>query len=124
MHHDEIAITEAQVAELIAEQAPRWSGLAVRRLNAAGTVNAIFRVGAEATARFPLRSEGSALVADRQHREVSAMTEFLDASAFPAPEPLLVGAPGHGHTALEPADMGPRHCRLARCPGAILGLRR
>ena len=25
------------------------------------------------------------------------MTEFLHASAFPAPEPLLVGAPGHGY---------------------------
>ena len=85
MHHDEIAITEAQVAELIAEQAPRWRGLAVRRLNAAGTVNAIFRVGGHSHGAIPAAQRGASARRRRLHREASAMTEFLDASAFPAP---------------------------------------
>ena len=47
----------ATVRELIADQFPAWAGLDVREVRSAATVNAIFRIGDDLAARFPLRRE-------------------------------------------------------------------
>src|SRR3954453_819094 len=53
MHDNEIDIDEALVCRLVVEQFPEWAGLPVRRVEPAGTVNAIFRLGDDLSARLP-----------------------------------------------------------------------
>jgi aminoglycoside phosphotransferase (APT) family kinase protein len=45
MHIDELEIEEALVRRLLVEQFPEWSELPLSRVEPAGTVNAIFRLG-------------------------------------------------------------------------------
>lgn len=97
MHHDQLSISPAQAAALIAGELPELAGEPVERLTVSGTVHAIFRVGAGVTARFPLRPEDPASARTRLEREALAAAELLDVSPFPAPRPLHVGGPGHGY---------------------------
>jgi aminoglycoside phosphotransferase (APT) family kinase protein len=55
MHADELDLDEALVRRLLAEQFPEWAGLALRRVEPSGTVNAIFRLGDELSVRLPRR---------------------------------------------------------------------
>lgn len=96
MHADQVRIEADQVAALIADQLPRLRDETVVELPGSGTVNAIFRVGRTATARFPLRPEPVDRLRAELVREASAAREFAEASPFPSPEPLLIGEPGHG----------------------------
>ena len=45
MHIDEMEMDEALVRRLLAAQFPEWADLPLRRMEPAGTVNAIFRLG-------------------------------------------------------------------------------
>lgn len=54
MHPGQLTVSPAVVEALIAKQFPQWTGLPIRPVSGAGTVNAIFRVGAHVVARFPL----------------------------------------------------------------------
>ena len=47
MHTDDLEIDEALVRRLLAEQLPEWAELPLSRVEPAGTVNAIFRLGDE-----------------------------------------------------------------------------
>ena len=97
MHADQRAIDGAQVVALVADQVPRLRGEPVVPLPGSGTVNAVFRIGQVATARFPLRPSPAGELRAELEREASAAAEFVLASPFPAPEPILVGEPGHGY---------------------------
>jgi len=55
MHEDELPLDASLVRRLIAEQFPRWQRLTVRRVEPSGTVNAIFRLGNDLSARLPRR---------------------------------------------------------------------
>lgn len=55
MHADELEIDEALVRRLLAEQFPQWANLALSRVEPAGTVNAIFRLGGELSLRLARR---------------------------------------------------------------------
>ena len=55
MHSDELEIDEAFVRRLLGEQFPQWVDLPVRRIEPAGTVNAIFRLGDELSVRLARR---------------------------------------------------------------------
>jgi aminoglycoside phosphotransferase (APT) family kinase protein len=55
MHADELEIDEALVERLLAEQFPGWADLPVSRVEPAGTVNAIFRLGDELSVRLARR---------------------------------------------------------------------
>jgi aminoglycoside phosphotransferase (APT) family kinase protein len=55
MHVDELEIDAALVRRLLAEQFPDWAGLPLRRIEPAGTVNAIFRLGDELSVRLARR---------------------------------------------------------------------
>ncbi len=95
MHDDQVEITTPQVAALVAEQLPSLAGLGIVRVESAGTVNAIYRIGDRVAARFPLRSAEPARLRERLRLEAGAATEFRAACPFPAPEPIHVGEPGH-----------------------------
>lgn len=97
MHDDQVDVTAEIVATLIHEQFPQWSGEAIRIVPSTGTVNAIFRIGSDLSARFPLRlvDADEALTVLEQEAEASA--ELAQVSRFPVPEPVAFGKPGAGY---------------------------
>ncbi|PSK73939.1 aminoglycoside phosphotransferase [Streptomyces sp. CS149] len=97
MHDDQVDVTGETVATLIREQFPRWSGKAVRRQSSTGTVNAIFRVGRDLAARFPLRAADPAEALAVLEEEARASAELAQVSRFPVPEPVALGKPGAGY---------------------------
>ena len=56
MHADELDIGIPLVRRLLAEQFPQWAQLPLRRVEPAGTVNAIFRLGERLSVRLPRRA--------------------------------------------------------------------
>jgi aminoglycoside phosphotransferase (APT) family kinase protein len=97
MHADELPVPAAVVQNLIAGQFPRWRSLPVRRVASPGTVNAIFRVGDQLSARFPLQRADPAAVRRALRAEAAAAGELAAASRFPVPEPVALGEPGPGY---------------------------
>lgn len=92
MHEGQLDITAAAVANLVAEQAPQWSDLPVRRVESTGTVNALFTLGDDLVARLPLVSDADA--ADALDREVAAAALFAERTTVPTPTFVLRGVPG------------------------------
>lgn len=97
MHDDQVDVTAETVATLIREQFPQWSGKAIRRLPSTGTVNAIFRVGNDLSARFPLRLADAAETPAFLEKEARASAELAQVSPFPVPEPVALGRSGAGY---------------------------
>ncbi|MFK4083353.1 aminoglycoside phosphotransferase family protein [Kribbella sp. NPDC020789] len=94
MHADQLDVTAEVVATLIQEQFPQWSSHAIRPLPSTGTVNAIFRIGDDLAARFPLRPADPAEALAVMEREARASAELAQVSRFPVPEPVALGRPG------------------------------
>ena len=63
MHANQLAVPVETVRKLVDEQFPEWRSLAIRSFPAHGTVNAIFRIGDQLTARFPLELRADAALA-------------------------------------------------------------
>ncbi|GAA4752382.1 aminoglycoside phosphotransferase family protein [Nocardioides endophyticus] len=99
MHEDQLEISEEAVRRLVAEQFPQWRDLPVRAVATAGTVNAIFRIGEDLAARFPLVAEDPAAVEAELKAEAGAARELADASTVPTPVPVALGRPGLGYPA-------------------------
>ncbi|SCF61881.1 aminoglycoside phosphotransferase family protein [Streptomyces sp. Ncost-T10-10d] len=97
MHDDEVDVTAEMVATLIQEQFPQWSDKEIRLLQSTGTVNAIFRIGNDLSARFPLRLTDAAEALAVLKQEAQASAELAQASRFPTPEPVALGEPGAGY---------------------------
>ncbi|MFF4805888.1 aminoglycoside phosphotransferase family protein [Streptomyces sp. NPDC001351] len=97
MHADQVDVTTEIVAALVREQFPQWSGKAIRLLPSTGTVNAIFRIGNDLSARFPLRPADAGEALAVLEREARASAELARVSRFPAPEPVALGEPGAGY---------------------------
>jgi aminoglycoside phosphotransferase (APT) family kinase protein len=97
MHPDQLEISEPTVRGLVDDQFPRWRGLPVRAVRSQGTVNAIFRIGEELTARFPLQGKDSAAVRADLEREAEAARAVHHRTPFPTPEPVAIGEPGAGY---------------------------
>src|SRR4051812_32652853 len=97
MHDDQVDVTTDIVATLIQEQFPQWSGKAIRLLSSTGTVHAIFRIGDDLSARFPLRLTDAAEALAVLEREAQASAELAQVSRFPVPEPVALGKRGAGY---------------------------
>ncbi|SNX55909.1 aminoglycoside phosphotransferase (APT) family kinase protein [Streptomyces sp. TLI_55] len=97
MHVDQVDVTTDIVATLIEDQFPQWSGKVIRLLSTTGTVNAIFRIGDDLCARFPLRLIDAAEALAVLEQEARASAELAQVSPFPVPEPLALGKPGAGY---------------------------
>ncbi|MFJ2025181.1 aminoglycoside phosphotransferase family protein [Streptomyces sp. NPDC087897] len=80
------------VRGLVAAQFPQWSDLPVEAVDACGTANAIYRLGADMTVRLP-RTEGSAADVATEHRWLPRLAPRLP---FPVPMPLAQGVPAEG----------------------------
>ncbi len=97
MHKDQLAVDVGTVRRLVDEQFPQWRALRLNRVVTAGTVNAIFRIGEDLAARFPLRPQAERHVRDWLRSEAAAMREFAEVSSVPAPRPVAIGEPGGGY---------------------------
>jgi aminoglycoside phosphotransferase (APT) family kinase protein len=97
MHPDQLTVDLDIARRLVAEQFPAWRSLPVRALETHGTVNAIFRLGDELTARFPLRADAPDRAWEALRAEAAALTELAGAATVPTPRPVAIGAPGAGY---------------------------
>jgi aminoglycoside phosphotransferase (APT) family kinase protein len=93
MHEDELEIDESLVRRLLAAQLPQWADLPIRRVEPAGTDNAIFRLGDELAARIP-RIDWAADEPAKAHRWVPLLAPSLPLAL---PEPVALGEPGEGY---------------------------
>ncbi|MDX3076152.1 aminoglycoside phosphotransferase family protein [Streptomyces sp. NPDC088354] len=98
MHEDQVVVTTETVAALVRGQFPQWSGKAIRLLSSTGTVNAVFRIGNDLSARFPLRPTDAAEALAVLEQEARASAELARVSRFPVPEPVALGKPGAGYS--------------------------
>jgi aminoglycoside phosphotransferase (APT) family kinase protein len=85
------------VRELVDEQFPAWRSLPIQAVASQGTVNAIFRIGDQLAARFPLQGSDAGAVQLSLESEAEAAGELLGRTRFATPEPVAIGAPGAGY---------------------------
>ncbi len=89
MHIGELEIDEALVRRLLREQFPEWVGLPLRRIEPSGTVNAIFRLGAELAVRLP-RHEGPT---EPDRKELDWLPRLAPLLPVEIPIPVAQGHP-------------------------------
>jgi aminoglycoside phosphotransferase (APT) family kinase protein len=97
MHPNQLTVSIDAVRALVADQFPAWADLPVRTVVTHGTVNALFRLGDRLTARFPLTPGDVAETRRWLEEEAGAARELFGSTRFPTPEPVALGAPGHGY---------------------------
>jgi aminoglycoside phosphotransferase (APT) family kinase protein len=97
MHPNQLTVTADTVRGLVAQQFPQWRGLPVRAVRSQGTVNALFRLGEELLARFPLEPGDVDSTQRWLEAEAQAARELLGRTRFPTPAPVAIGAPGTGY---------------------------
>ena len=93
MHEDELEIDESLVRGLLAEQFPEWSALPLRRVEPAGTVNAIFRLGDKLSVRLA-RLDGST---EPGGKEIEWLPRLAPLLPVEIPVPVAQGRPGQGY---------------------------
>ncbi|MHC6175919.1 aminoglycoside phosphotransferase family protein [Glutamicibacter sp. X7] len=93
MHENQLRIDERLAARMIADQFPEYRREPIQQIRSDGTVNAIFRIGTEFTARFPLLAENLDLAEAHIARESAALRELAVFSTVPTPEPIALGEP-------------------------------
>lgn len=82
-------IDTSLVRGLIAVQFPHWADLPVEPVDASGTANAIYRLGADKAVRMP-RTESSAADVATEHHWLPRLAPYLP---FAVPAPLAQGVP-------------------------------
>ncbi|HEY3560868.1 MAG TPA: aminoglycoside phosphotransferase family protein [Kribbella sp.] len=93
MHEGQLKVTVELVEGLVRDQFPQWSGLPVRAVPSHGTVNAVFRIGDELTARLPIQPGDPATVRKELEDEADAARRLHAMSPYPTPEPVAIGVP-------------------------------
>ena len=93
MHPDEIEVSEELVRRLLMAQAPDLSDREVHRLDAVGTVNAVFRLGSDLCVRLPVNPGWAADLA----KELRWLDRLRPHLPMRIPEPVAVGRPALGY---------------------------
>ncbi len=94
MHADEIVTDEVLVRRLLAAQFPEWKDLPVEALPAAGTDNAIYRLGDGLSVRLPRRLSCADGSLDKEFEWLPKLAPLLP---FQVPTPVARGKPGEGY---------------------------
>jgi aminoglycoside phosphotransferase (APT) family kinase protein len=98
MHPGQLSVSPVTVRTLVADRFPQWQHLHIEAVSSPGTVNAIFRIGDQFVARFPLIPDDDvAAVRDRLQREAAAAEELIGNTPFPTPRPIAIGEPSVGY---------------------------
>jgi aminoglycoside phosphotransferase (APT) family kinase protein len=90
MHEGEVDIDLDQVRQLLVTQFPEWSGLPLELVRSTGTVNAIYRLGADMFLRLPRLSRWAGELA----KELHWLPRLAPHLSLAVPEPLATGKPG------------------------------
>ena len=93
MHEGEVPIDEPLVAQLLESQFPQWADLPLRRVEPAGTDNAIFRLGDALSVRLP-RIEWATSQPLKEHTWLPRLAPLV---SLAIPEPIALGEPGEGY---------------------------
>jgi aminoglycoside phosphotransferase (APT) family kinase protein len=94
MHPDQLSVKVETVQERVASQFPEWSGLPITGIASQGTVNALFRIGDQLVARFPLQPAAVDETRRWLESEAEAAGELLGRTPFATPEAVAIGEPG------------------------------
>ncbi|PWU44406.1 aminoglycoside phosphotransferase [Micromonospora globispora] len=97
MHANQLAVPVETVRKLVDEQFPEWRRLPIKSLPAHGTVNAVFRIGDQLAARFPLELRAVEPTRRWLEAEAEAARELVGRTRFRTPEPVALGEPGAGY---------------------------
>jgi aminoglycoside phosphotransferase (APT) family kinase protein len=97
MHVDQLTIPLTTVRTLVDEQFPDWRSMPIKRIASQGTVNAIFRIGEQLAARFPLRAQNADSTRRWLESEMQAARELAGRTRFATPTPVALGEPGAGY---------------------------
>jgi len=97
MHASQLTVSPETVRQLVSEQFPEWRELPLREIASQGTVNALFRIGAEFLARFLLEPGDVESTRQWLRSEAQAARELLGRTRFRTPEPVALGEPGAGY---------------------------
>lgn len=97
MHANQLAVPVEAVRKLVDEQFPEWRSLPIRSFPAHGTANAIFRIGDQLAARFPLELRAVESARRWLAAEAEAARELVGRTRFRTPEPVALGEPGAGY---------------------------
>ena len=93
MHAEEVAVDEASVRRLLADQFPDLADLPLRIVEPWGTDNAIWRLGDELVVRLP-RIGWAAGQVDEEATWLPRLAPHL---TVPLPEPVAIGEPSEDH---------------------------
>jgi aminoglycoside phosphotransferase (APT) family kinase protein len=93
MHAGEVDIDSALVRQLVDSQFPDLRGIDVRHCRTMGTVNAIYRLGADLCARLPRRGDWVGSLTN----ELDWLDRLRPHLPLRIPEPVAVGSPAFGY---------------------------
>ena len=97
MHPGQLTLTPAEVAALVAHQFPAWGALSVTAVTSSGTATALFRLGDELVARFPLLPGEGVAVRCALQSEGDAGARLSSVATCPVSELVALGEPGPGY---------------------------
>jgi aminoglycoside phosphotransferase (APT) family kinase protein len=93
MHDGQVELSTGDVTEIVGQQFPDWSDREVRCVESHGTVNALFRLGSDLVARFPL-VVGESPGLEQFLRQEQAHARYLGGLvSLAVPEPVALGEP-------------------------------
>lgn len=92
MHADEVDVDERLVSSLLRRQFPDLARLPLRPVASTGTVNALFRLGADLLVRLPITPRWHDLP-----KEACWLAALRPQLALPIPEVVAVGQPDDGY---------------------------
>jgi aminoglycoside phosphotransferase (APT) family kinase protein len=90
MHVDEVEIDDSLVRRLLVDQFPEWADLPLKRVEPAGTVNAIFRLGDRLALRLPRRKGPT----KPGGKELDWLPKLAPLLPLEIPVPVAQGQPG------------------------------
>ncbi|MGC4109946.1 MAG: aminoglycoside phosphotransferase family protein [Nocardioides sp.] len=93
MHDDELDVDEELVSRLLGTLSPAYAGLPLRRFDATGSTNALFRLGDELLVRVPRQPGGTATI-EKEQRWLPMVAQHLPVAV---PEVVAVGEPAFGY---------------------------
>ena len=93
LHEDEVGTSEELVRSLVRDQFPGWADLPVRRVAEFGTDHALYRLGHDLVARLPIIH----WAVDQVASDARWMPVLAPQLPLAVPQPVAVGAPGHGY---------------------------
>lgn len=93
MHEDQFDLSADAVRTVVRHQMPQWQSEEVLAVTSQGTVNALYRLGADVVLRFPLRPSSAPALRASLIEEQQAARRVAPVTRLGVPTPLALGEP-------------------------------